>query len=31
MSIYAQPSDPANPNASDGPAAFGAPEPGKQD
>ncbi|ACU76685.1 putative sensor with HAMP domain [Catenulispora acidiphila DSM 44928] len=27
----AQPSDPANPTASDGPAAFGAPEPGKQD
>ena len=26
-----QPSDPANPTASDGPAAFGAPEPGKQD
>ena len=26
-----QPSDPANPTASDGQAAFGAPEPGKQD
>ncbi|MEZ0106971.1 signal transduction histidine kinase [Catenulispora sp. EB89] len=26
-----QPADPANPTASDGPAAFGAPEPGKQD
>jgi signal transduction histidine kinase len=26
-----QPSDPATPSTSDGPAAFGAPEPGKQD